>query len=201
MKSYLPSRLCLGAALLVLSASLPALARQKQQAPNLRPARPAERPTNRPTPNEGRNRPNQPHLAQWMENHRNLSLAEQQRALQDEPGFRELPRETQQRQLDQLARLNAMSPEQRSRMLDRTEALERLSVPQRQQWNSAVQQLNALPVPRRRLMARAILDLREMPPQQRQQVIDSPAMRGQFSDQERSMLSTLLTVEPYSPNQ
>lgn len=197
MKSHRPSRLLLGAAILLLSAVGTAYARQNQQNPNLKPVRPVPH----SVPNEGRVRPNQPHLAQWMENHRSLSLPQQQRALQNEPGFRELPRETQQRQLDQLARLNAMTPEQRSRMLDRTEALERLSVPQRQQWNSAVQQLNGLPVPRRRLVARAILDLREMPPQQRQQVIDSPAMRAQFSDQERSMLSTLLTVEPYTPNQ
>jgi hypothetical protein len=58
--------------------------------------------------------------------------------------------------------------------------------------------MNAMPVPRRRLMARAILDLREMPPPQREQVIDSPPFRGQFSDGERQMLRTLLMGEPYA---
>ena len=93
-----------------------------------------------------------------------------------------------------------MDPQQRSRMLDRNEALERLSLPQRQQYRDSVQQLNAVPLPRRRVIVRAILDLREMPPDQRQQAINSPAFRAQFSDPERSMLSTILTVEPYTPH-
>ena len=50
-----------------------------------------------------------------------------------------------------------------------------------------------------RVKARVILDLREMPPEQRQLTLNSPAFRAQFSDDERTMLSTLLTVEPYAP--
>jgi hypothetical protein len=75
-----------------------------------------------------------------------------------------------------------------------------MTPPQRQQWRDAVQQLNALPMPRRRILARVILDLREMPPEQRQLTLNSPAFRAQFSDPERTMLSTILTVEPYSPH-
>jgi hypothetical protein len=206
MKLNLPSRLWLGAAF-VLFAAVPVLARSPEQRaspppPVLRPSHPAPTRTDaRPGTNTAtRSAEHQEHLAQWMEHHRNLSLADQQRALQNEPGFREFPPQVQQRELNQLARLYNMNPQQRSRMLDRNEALERLSPPQRQQWNFAVQQLTTLPLPRKRLMARAILDLREMPPQQRQQVIDSPAFRGQFSDGERSTLSTLLTAEPYPPS-
>jgi len=134
-----------------------------------------------------------------MDNHNNLSLPEQQRALQDEPGFRELPSQVQQHELNELGRLYNMDPQQRNRMLDRNEALERLTPPQRQQWRDAVQQLNALPVPRRRVMARVILDLREMSPEQRQLTVNSPNFRAQFSENERVMLSTLLAVEPYAP--
>ncbi len=93
-----------------------------------------------------------------------------------------------------------MDPQQRARMLNRNEALERLTPPQRQQWRNAVEQLNTLPPPRRRVMVRAILDLREMPPDQRQLTLNSPAFRAQFSDPERTMLSTILTVEPYNPH-
>jgi Protein of unknown function (DUF3106) len=206
MNLSLPSRLWLGAAF-ILFAAAPALARSPEQRaseppPILKPSHPAPtRADARPGANAAiRSAEHQEHLAQWMEHHQNLSLADQQRALQNEPGFREFPPQVQQRELNQLARLYNMNPRQRSRMLDRNEALERLSPPQRQQWNFAVQQLTALPLPRRRLMARAILDLREMPPQQRQQVIDSPSFRGQFSDDERSTLSTLLTAEPYPPS-
>jgi hypothetical protein len=141
----------------------------------------------------------QVHIPQWMANHSNLPLAEQQRDLEQLPGFHELPSQTQQRYRALLGRLNSMNPQQRARIVDRNEALERLTPTQRQQWRDAVQQLNAAPVPRRRLMARAILDLREMSPDQREQTIDSPAFGAQFAPNERSMIRTLLTAEPYPP--
>ena len=204
MKSHRPFRLSLSAALVLLCAAVPAHARfQKQKnappavvKPNNQQRPVMERPTQ---PNgEGKRAAQNQHLAQWMDNHKGLSLPDQQRALQNEPGFRELPSQVQQRELDQLGRLNAMNPQQRTRILDRNEVLERMSPQQREQWRGAVQQLNGLAMPRRRLMARAILDLREMPPDQRQQIINSQAMRAQFSDSERSTLSTLLTAEPYN---
>jgi hypothetical protein len=133
-----------------------------------------------------------------MDRHSNLSLPEQQRALENEPGFRDLPPPTQQRMRDRLTQLNNMSPEQRQRILDRTEAMERLTLPQRQQVRGAMQQLGGLPEDRR-LVARAFRDLREMPQPQRQAILDSDRFRGQFSDQERSTLSNLLAVEPYLP--
>ena len=144
---------------------------------------------------------NQEHLAQWMERHSNLPLADQQRALENEPGFRELPAQTQQRMRDRLTQLNNMPPEQRRRILERTEVMEHLTPPQRQQVRVAMQQLGALPEDRRRLVARAFRDLREMPVPQRQTMLNSDRFRGQFSDQERTTLSHLLAVEPYLPIQ
>jgi hypothetical protein len=201
MKSHRPSRLGLGAVLLLLLAAMPALARgrgQKSQPPAVfKPARP-EPP--RAAPRAAPRAPaGQEHIPQWMANHSNLPLAEQQRQLEQLPGFHELPPQTQQRFRDQLGRLNNMNPQQRSRMLDRNEALERLTPQQREQYRDAVQRLTALPIPRRRVMARAILDLREMPPAQREQTIDSPAFAAQFSPDERSTVRTLLTAEPYPP--
>lgn len=134
-----------------------------------------------------------------MQNHQNLPLDEQLRELQNSPGFREYPIETQQREINLYIRLYNMNPQQRSQTLQRNENLERLTPPQRQEWRNAVQQLNALPAARRRVMARVILDLREMPPDQRQLTLNSPNFRAQFSDNERTILSTLLTVEPYPP--
>ena len=136
-----------------------------------------------------------PHIEQWMENHKNLSPNDQERALQTLPGFRELPAQTQQRYRQQLRALNNMNPEQRSRILNGVEGLERLSPQQQQQWDHAVQQMHALPPPRRALMITAIRDLRGMPPDQRQQVIDSPAFGAQFSPEERQTIRTILT--PY----
>jgi Protein of unknown function (DUF3106) len=180
--------------------ALPAMAAPYRQPPPVAPGRnaPAARaiPT-RPIPRAVQKQDNREHLSQWMDRHSNLSLPEMQRALQNEPGFHELPQDVQQRQRDQLARLYYMTPQQRGRMLDRTEALERLTPAQRQQWNGAVQQMNGLPIPRRRLVARAVIDLRAMPPPQRDAVIESPGFRAQFSDPERQMLRSLLLGEPY----
>jgi hypothetical protein len=144
---------------------------------------------------------NQEHLGQWMDRHSNLPLADQQRALEKEPGFRDLPPQTQQRMRDRLTQLNNMTPEQRRRMLDHTEAMEQLSPPQRQQVRSALQQYQGLPQDRRRLVARAFRDLREMPQPQREAIMNQDRFRSQFSDQERSTLSGLLAVEPYLPVQ
>ena len=51
------------------------------------------------------------------------------------------------------------------------------------------------------MVARAFRDLREMPEPQRQAILNSDRFRGQFSDQERGALSSLLAVEPYLPVQ
>jgi len=174
-------------------AAQPALMRRAGQAAG----RPAVNPA-RPNANA---KPKQEHLAQWMERHSNLPPAEQQRALESEPGFRDLPPQTQQAMRNRLTQLNNMSPQQRQRILEHTEDMERLSPPQRQQVRGALEQYRGLPEDRRRLVARAFRDLREMPQPQRQALMNSDRFRGQFSDQERNTLSNLLAVEPYLPVQ
>jgi len=174
------------------------LARQQApRQPEMRSA-PAMRPQQATRPGQGQRR-NQEHLEQWMQQHSNMSLAEQQKALEKEPGFRSLPPDVQQRFHNRLAQLNSMPPAQRQRWLEHTEAMERLTPPERKQVRGALQQLGALPDNRRRLVARAFRDLREMPPEQRQTILNSDRFRGQFSDRERSTLSNLLLVEPYIP--
>jgi len=115
-----------------------------------------------------------------MDRHSNLPLADQQRALANEPGFRDLPPQTQQAMRNRLTQLNNMPPDQRRRLLEHTEAMERLTMPQRQQVRGAMQEYRALPIDRRRMVARAFRDLREMPQPQRQAILSSPGFRGQF---------------------
>jgi len=156
------------------------------------PSLPAVRPPQNPVRAE-----REEHLERWMQSHSNMSLAEQQRALQSEPGFRELPPQVQQNRLNMLARLYNMNPNQRNRILNRTEALERMAPAQRQEWRDAVQRLNTVPPGRKRLIAGAILTLREMPPEQREAILNSPSYSAQFSPEERRTLRTLLMAEPY----
>jgi hypothetical protein len=172
---------------------------QKGGAPRNQPALRmpgANRPNQNPANHPGQS---QEHLPQWMNRHSNLPLDQQQKALESEPGFKDLPAQTQQHLRDRLTQLNNMPPEQRRRVLERNEAIATLSVPQRQQLRGAMQQFSSLPADRRRLVARAFRDLREMPEPQRQSILSSDHFRGQFSDQERGTISNLLAVEPYIP--
>jgi Protein of unknown function (DUF3106) len=134
-----------------------------------------------------------------MDHHSDMSPAQQQKALESEPGFHDLPSETQQRMRDRLTQLNSMPPEQRRRVLERNEAIANLTPPQRQQVRGAMKQFSSLPPDRRRLVARTWRDLREMPEAQRQAVLSSDRFRGQFTDEERGTISNLLAVEPYLP--
>lgn len=192
MRQYGPIRRGLGAAALLL-ATVSAWGQRNAPPPpaEARPGRAMERPAQNAAP------PREEHLQRWMQSHSGMSLAEQQRALQNETGFRELPPRVQQDRLNTLARLYNMNPQQRNRILDRTEALERMAPAQRQQWRDAVQRLNTLPQPRKRMIAGAILELREMPPEQREAALNSPTYSAQFSPEERQTLRTLLMAEPY----
>jgi hypothetical protein len=202
MTCQAPFRLCACAAFAALLAAAPAFAQaRKQLAPEAPPQRvqpqdqqPEWRAPAAPPSDELQR---EGHLQRWMQSHANMSLAEQQRALQNQPGFRDLPPETQRNQLNTLARLYNMNPQQRSRFLDRTEALERLAPVQRQQYRDAVRHWSMLPPPRRHLMAGAVIELRELPPEQREAVLESPAYRAQFSPDERQTLRSVLMGEPY----
>lgn len=144
----------------------------------------------------GANRaPKGEHLAEWMNQHGGLSLAQQQQALQREPGFRSLPAQTQQRELDRLAQLNAMSPQQRDRLIRNNEHLETLSPDQRGQVRGAMQQLGALPPDQRRMVARNFRELRDLPPEQRA----SAMSRMPLNEAQRATLGNLLRVEPLLP--
>jgi hypothetical protein len=147
------------------------------------------------------NRPNQTqqHLAGWMEQHRTLPLAEQQRALENEPGFRTLPPQEQQKLRQRLMQLNQMPPEQVQKQMNRVEDMERLQPAQRQQVRNAMAQLGSLPEYRRHVVNRAFFQIRDMPPGQREAYLNSPQFRAQFNDQERGAIYGLLNITPIWP--
>jgi hypothetical protein len=140
------------------------------------------------------------HLADWLQTHQHLAPADQQKALQQEPGFKSLPPAQQQRLITRLQDLNNKTPEQRQRTLNRVEMWERMSPAQKQQVTNSTAQLRALPPDRQVPLRRAFRDLRDLPPEQRQQMLNSSEFQGQFSAQERGILGNLLTVEPYQAN-
>jgi hypothetical protein len=138
------------------------------------------------------------HLAEWMNQHNNLTATEQQQALEREPGFHELPSQTQQRMRDRLTQLNTMPPEQRQRVLERNEHMEQLTPEQRGQVRGAMQQLGALPQDQRREVARSFRELRQLPPDQRTAVLNS-GRYSNLNENQRSTLNGLMRVEPMLP--
>jgi hypothetical protein len=146
-------------------------------------------------------KPNQEHLAQWMQHHQNLTPEQQQKALENEPGFRQLPPQTQQRMRDRLAQLNAMSPEQRTHVLERAEQIEHLNPQQRQQVRGAMAELGRLPPDRRAVVARVFRDMRDMPTNQRQAYLSSDYLHRELSPEERGTLNNLMAIEPLLPAQ
>lgn len=145
--------------------------------------------------------PSRPHLAQWLRQHQNMTLQQQERALRNEPGFDRLPQRHQQRLLNRLQQLNAMPPRQRERTLQRMEALEKLTPQQRRQVHSVMQEVGGLPPQRQRMMRKAFHDLSQLPQEQREAILGSPQFKDQFSDRERQILGTLMSVQPYLPVQ
>ena len=139
------------------------------------------------------------HLAEWMNQHRELTPQQQQQALDREPGFRELPQSTQQRMRDRLAQLDAMTPEQRQRVLARNEALERLTPDERAEFRGAMTQLGNLPIDQRRPVAQTFRALRELPPEQRISAFATGRYGPPLSDTQRAVLFNLLRVEPLMP--
>jgi phage-related protein len=126
--------------------------------------------------------------------------AQQQQALENEPGFRELPAQTQQNMRNRLAQLNAMPPQQRDRVLNRNiEAMEHLHAGAARagaRSDGAARRTAARPAP---FVARSFRELRELPPEQRMAAMNSPRYAGQMNDAQRATLSNLLRVEPMLP--
>lgn len=153
-------------------------------------------PNNDFAPHSGQNHE---HLQQWMQSHGNLTLNQQQRALDNEPGFRQLDPEVQQRMHQRLEQLDNMTPQQRQRAYARTEAMERLAPERRQQVRNALTSLGALPRERRMYVAREFRAIRDLPLAECQAFLNAPATRAQFSEQERQTLNGLCEVSRYLP--
>jgi hypothetical protein len=138
------------------------------------------------------------HLADWMNQHRNLTPQQQQQALTREPGFQQLPQQTQQRMRNRLAELNAMPTQQRQRYLNYNEHMERLPLAQRAEVRGSLQQLGSLPEDQRRQVARSFRELRALPADQRAAALNSPQYQY-MNPAQRATLNDLLRVEPLLP--
>jgi len=152
-----------------------------------------------PRPGQPQARPQQTgHAGDWLRRYKDLPPAEQERALQNDPGFRRLPPARQQQLRQRLQHFSSLPPQQQLRMLNRMETWEHLTPEQKQQARQIFGQIKQLPPERQRAVTTAIHDLRAMTPGQRERVIDSERFKGVFSVQEREMMrgATRLPLAP-----
>jgi hypothetical protein len=137
------------------------------------------------------------HLQSWLNEHRNVPVANQEQQLRSDPSFKRLAPGEQQRLVQQLHSVNQMPDEVRQRRIARAEMMERLSPQERMRVNRSAREWTTLPADRQTVMKNAFRDLRSVPPDQRSIVLNSARYQGQFSPQERGILSDMLKVEPY----
>jgi uncharacterized protein DUF3106 len=173
----------------LLGLSLPSFAaRVSFRAPQQQHHPAPNNPTRPPAPHPPARPLQQGHAGDWLRQHKNMPLNEQQRALQNDPQFRHLTPEQQQQLQQRLQHFSGLPPQQQQRMLNRMETWEHLTPEQKDQARQVFGQLRQLPPDRRRMVTSAVRDLRTMPPAQRDQIIDSDRFKGMFSPQERETI-------------
>jgi len=133
-------------------------------------------------------RPHQGHAGDWLRQYKDLSPAEQERALQSDPNFHRLTPERQQLLRERLQRFSSLPPQQQLHILNRMEIWEHLTPEQKRHALQFRAQMSQLPPDRQRMVRKAVEDMRSMPPDQREHIIDSGRFKGEFSDQEREMI-------------
>jgi len=146
-------------------------------------------------------RPPQRHGGDWLRSQREVSPADQQKALLNDPQFRKLPAPQQERLENRLQHFNSLPPDEQQRRLNRIETWEHLTPQQKAQARQLAGQWKGLPPERRQMMKTAIGDLRAMPPDQRERALESARFKSMFSNQERDMLrqTTKLPLAPAQP--
>lgn len=193
-----------GVLILSASLSLPAASQRKAGGAGGHPPAPApgnHQPgpgNHQPTPgnNTASSNQNQRKQGDWLQQHKDLPPALQEKELENDPGFKKLSPEGQAQLRERLRKFNNLPPEQRERIIQRMQFMGTLTQEQRQHIHLAEQQFQALPDNRKAMLRGALRNLRQMPPEERQRVMQSDRFRSTFSDQEQTILKQLSEIPP-----
>ncbi|HZQ20267.1 MAG TPA: DUF3106 domain-containing protein [Terriglobales bacterium] len=142
-------------------------------------------------PNQGRR------AGQWLEQHRQMPIDQQRRALQSDPNFRRLTPQRQQQLEQRLQHFDSLPPDRQQQMLQHMQTWQRLTSSQRQQFRSMDSQFHSLPPERQHAVRNAIQSLRAMPPDARERAIQEGRFNN-FSPQERQILNNAARL-PLAP--
>jgi Protein of unknown function (DUF3106) len=135
-----------------------------------------------------------PHFGDWLRNHEKQSPADRLKALEQDPGFQNLPPDVKDRMRNRLQDFNNRPSEQQQQILQRMETFEHLSPDQQQKVRGMFRDFRNLPPERRRALNQGLRFLQDMPADQRQKAVDSDVFRSRFSDQERDLLRGMSAV-------
>jgi hypothetical protein len=136
-----------------------------------------------------------PHAGAWLRRYQNLPPAEQERALNSDPQFRELPNDDQEKLRERLRQFNSFPPEKRQRILKRMEVFDHLSPEQQQHARDLFGRLRNVPEERRRVIKRTARNLRQFDAAERERLLNSDAYRNNFTDEERSLIRELAALD------
>jgi hypothetical protein len=155
------------------------------QSGNYRPmqGRPAGPNQSHPQPHPG-----QAHAGDWLRRYKGLPPGEQDRALQNDPGFRRMTPEQQKRLRQQLHYFASLPPREQQRIVDNMDRWAHLTPEQKQQAREVFGRMQQIPPERRPMVRTAIRDLSAMPPERREEIINSNRFKKMFSPEERDVM-------------
>ncbi len=188
-RKYIPAYLA--TAMLAAAFGVPCLSSAQQA--TFRPVQQQKRQMPPPPRAQGQRQPGMQarprgHAGDWLRRYKDVPPEEQERALQNDPEFRQLPPERQARLKQRLRNFSDLQPQQQLRVLNRMETWEHLTTDQKQEARQLFGQIRQLPPARRQMVNTAVRDLGAMTPDQREQEINSERFKKIFSDQERDII-------------
>ena len=127
----------------------------------------------------------------WLVDHMKESPAERERALENNPQFRNLSPQRQQQLREQLQRFNSRTPEEQAKIIERMKKWESWSPEQKQRAREAWAQFRDLPPGRKAALREGFRSLQGLSPEERQRLLNSPAYKGMYSDQERDVMRSM----------
>jgi Protein of unknown function (DUF3106) len=146
--------------------------------------------TRPPAPNQNHPQPHsgQAHAGDWLRRYKGLPPGEQDRALQNDPGYRRMSPEQQKRLRQQLHYFASLPPREQQRVVDNMDRWAHLTPEQKQQARDVYGRMQQLPPNRRPMVRTAIRNLSAMPPERREEVINSNRYKKMFSPEERDVM-------------
>jgi hypothetical protein len=139
----------------------------------------------------------------WMTKLQQMSPAEQERFLDNNRRFQNLPAWRQEEIRARLKQWNSLTPEQKQTLIRRAQILERMSPAERREIRQVIlPEWRQLPPDRRQVLKRKLLELRGLNDAEREKRLNDPAFEQGLSPQEQDLLEKLskLKVGPAAGN-